>query len=252
MSLGHIIGIPVAFAIILIAILIGGSLSSFLNGPSMLIVVGGTLTAVAIRYSVADIIKSLKTVGQLTKGSRCISDYEAIIDTTDNIIRMAKKNGIKSLEGFQTDNEFYNQGLGMFVDGFNKELIKSTLEDKRNIFMQRHHNSSKVFDSIGDAAPAFGMIGTLVGLIQMLSNMSDPASIGPAMAVAMLTTLYGAVIANVVALPLAEKVKSWVHGEAELQELIIKSIEAISSGQSSLVARETLSIYLHKQILKDI
>ncbi len=252
MNLGYIIGIPMAFVIIVVAILIGGSLSSFINGPSILIVLGGTMTAVAIRYSMKDISRSFSTVGKLTKGSRCISDYEAIIDVTDNIIRMAKKNGVKSLEGYQTDNEFYNQGLGMLVDGFDKELISTTLEDKRNIFIKRHHNSSKVFDSIGDAAPAFGMIGTLVGLIQMLSDMSDPSSIGPAMAVAMLTTLYGAVIANAIALPLAEKVKSWVHGEAELQELIIKSIEAIGSGQSSIVAKETLSIYLHKQILKDI
>lgn len=132
----------------------------------------------------------------------------------------------------------------MLVDGYSLELVKQTLREKNKLLIEKAETSAGIFRSIGEAAPAFGMIGTLVGLIQMLSNLSDPSSIGPAMAVAMLTTLYGAMIANLLALPIADKIESWAQNESDREMLIIEAIDSIGQGHNPAVMRDLLAPFL--------
>ncbi|WP_238696411.1 MotA/TolQ/ExbB proton channel family protein [Thiomicrorhabdus sediminis] len=152
--------------------------------------------------------------------------------------------GKLALDGYEINNTFYQTGIRMLVDGYDPKLVRQTLEEKNKLLIEKAETSAGVFRSIGDAAPAFGMIGTLVGLIQMLSNLSDPAAIGPAMAVAMLTTLYGAMIANLFALPTADKIESWVQNTSYRQMLIIEAIDSIGKEHNPAVMRGLLAPYL--------
>lgn len=148
------------------------------------------------------------------------------------------------MEGYEINHDFYRDGIRMLVDGYSSELVKQALKEKNRLLIDSAETSAGVFRAVGDAAPAFGMMGTLVGLIQMLANLSDPGSIGPSMAVAMLTTLYGAMIANLFALPMADKIESWAQGESYRQMMIIEAIESITEGHNPAVMRDLLAPYL--------
>ena len=225
MDIATIIGFTATFGLIIMAM---GNPAPFIDMPSVYIVIGGTLTAVLARSSFPEFIGSigvaLKTVKQK------IDKPEDLIEQLVNLGTIARKDGMIALEGQEIANPFMAKGVRMLVDGTDPGLIKSTMEREMAMISSRNSDGMAFIASAQDIAPAMGMIGTLVGLVQMLGNMSDPKSIGPAMAVALLTTLYGAVIANVICIPLNQKLGKLDSAESLNNELIIEGVLFIQSG----------------------
>lgn len=252
MSLGPPLGILLACIIIVVAMIMGGGVGMFINLPSVLIVIGGTLAVTAARFSIRDVVGAISSSFLTVKGTSCVKDKVELIDMIAEILQITRKNGILYLQKHEVDNKQLQAAIKNISDGRPVDDTIAYLKLEQDLFIERHTRSASVFDSIGDSAPAFGMIGTLIGLIQMLANMSDPSTIGPAMSVAMLTTLYGAMIATMIAIPLADKIKSWQRSEIEVQNLIIDGVEAIYKGVSPIVARDILKGHLHESQRKKI
>jgi chemotaxis protein MotA len=157
---------------------------------------------------------------------------------------VARKNGLLALEGQEIGNDFLKQGINLCVDGHDPALVQKLLTKDINLTIERHEVGQGMFKRMAVMAPAMGMIGTLIGLVQMLANMSDPASIGPAMAIALLTTLYGAIIANAFAQPLADKLARASQMEKTNKSLILETISGIQEGMNPRVLEQMLSTYL--------
>lgn len=247
MSFSTFIGLFAGVAIIIAAMAVGSSIAIFINIPGIMIVVGGTLAATMIRYSFHEAIHAVKMSFQVVLPSTDIKDKNELLDLTEDLLRTSRMKGVLALENIEVQHEFFQRGIRMLVDGYSKELILQNLKEENQLFNDRAQTSSGVFGSVGAAAPAFGMIGTLVGLIQMLSDLSDPSTIGPAMAVAMLTTLYGAMIANLFALPMADKINVWGEEESQRQQMIIEGMVAIIDGQNPNVMRDLLAPFLEPE-----
>ena len=203
MDLATLIGMIGALAVILTSILLGGDAGTFFNTPSLLVVVGGTVLVTMIKFSLEQCrgAASVAVNAFLHKPSA----PENLIETAIVLSKSARRSGMLSLEGVEVPDEFMKSGVLLLVDGHPADTIRSMLAQDLSLTLQRHANGQSIFKAIGDVAPAMGMIGTLIGLVQMLANMDDPRSIGPAMAIALLTTLYGAILANMFALPIADK-----------------------------------------------
>jgi len=244
MSFSTLIGLIAGVAIVLIAMSLGSSIMMFINIPGVMIVVGGTIAATMIRYSMADSFKAIGMSFSVLKVTSEVRDFRELIDITEDLLRLIRSKGALAMESYEVNNDFYQSGVRMMVDGYSPEQVKQTLREKNKRMLEKAETSAGVFRSVGEAAPAFGMIGTLVGLIQMLSNLSDPAAIGPAMAVAMLTTLYGAMIANLFALPIADKIESWAQNESHRQALIMEAVESLTHGHNPAVMRDLLAPFL--------
>ncbi len=245
MSFFTLIGLFSGISIVLIAMAMGPSLGLFFNIPSIMIVFGGTVAATMIRFSMKESFSAIGMSFSVMKVDSEIKDVNELVDVTESLLRLVRSKGVLAMESFEINHAFFANGVRMLVDGYSLPLVKQTLREKNKLLIERAATSAGVFRAVGEAAPAFGMIGTLVGLIQMLSNLSDPSSIGPSMAVAMLTTLYGAMIANLYALPMADKIESWAQVESYRQMLIIEAIESIGAGHNPAVMRDLLAPYLH-------
>ncbi|MAR92571.1 MAG: flagellar motor protein PomA [Pseudomonadota bacterium] len=242
MDLATLIGLIGALVIVVMAMVTGGDVMIFVNVPSILIVVGGTVFAVMAKYSLGQFLGAMKVMGKSFKFK--LSSPEEIIVEVVELADVARKGGLLSLEGKEVSNEFLGKGIQLLVDGHDPEVVKSILSKDVREGQARHSTGKAIFVNIGDTAPAMGMIGTLIGLVQMLSAMDDPKAIGPAMAVALLTTLYGAMIANMFALPVADKVGIRAEEEARIQSMIIDALLAIQAGQNPRVIQGLLKTYL--------
>lgn len=242
MDLATLIGFLGGLGIIIGAIATGGDVMLFVNTPSVLIVVGGTFMVTLMQIPLADFFRSFGVAMKAFMNKR--EDPNGLIEEAVRLSDVARKNGLLALEGEEVGNEFLKKGISLCVDGHDPELVKKMLGQDINLTIQRHEVGQKMWTSVGDMAPAMGMIGTLVGLVQMLANMSDPASIGPAMAVALLTTLYGAVIANAFAIPLAEKLALVSEYEKLNKSLIMETISGIQEGVNPRVLEALLQTYL--------
>ncbi len=242
MDLATLIGFIGALGVIAAAIILGGSPAIFLNLPSVLIVLAGTLMAVLIKFPLGQFLGAFKAAG---RAFRYRSEApQGLIDQTVELAQVARKEGLLALEGYEVANPFFRQGIQLIADGHEAELVKKVLGQEIDLTMARDEQGEQVFRAIGDVAPAMGMIGTLIGLVQMLSNMDDPQQIGPAMAVALLTTLYGAVLANSIAIPIADKL-AHRNGEERLNRtLILEGLLSIQEGLNPRVIGELLKTYL--------
>ncbi len=242
MDLATLIGSLGALGIIVLAIVLGGSASSFIDAPSVLIVVGGTLFANLIKFPLSQTLGAFRVAGKAFRDKS--QSPSELIALGVELATVARKDGVLGLESIEIQNEFLRRGVQMVVDGQKPELISHVLSREIALTIERNEQGVAIFRGIGDTAPAMGMIGTLVGLVQMMSNMSDPKAIGPAMAIALLTTLYGAVIANAVAVPIAEKLASRNAEERRNRSLILETVEAIQTGMNPRVVESILSAYL--------
>ncbi len=242
MDLATLIGLVSVIGVVFGAIIIGGDIGIFINVPSLIIVIGGTLAATIIRVSLGQFLGSFKV------GLKAIFNKqtppEKLIEEAVELANVARKEGILALENAEISDPFLKRGISLCIDGHPPEVVQQMLSKDINLAIERHEVGVNMFKAIGDYAPAMGMIGTLIGLVQMLSNMSDPKSIGPAMAVALLTTLYGAVIANGFALPISEKLKTISDQERLTRSLILESISAIQAGTNPRVMEQLLYTYL--------
>jgi len=242
MDLATLIGL-VGIALVLVgAIVSGGDLGLFINPPSLIIVIGGTLAATVIRVSLKQFLGSFK-VG-LKAVLHKSEPPEKLIEEAVGLANVARKEGILALENQEISDPFLKKGVSMCIDGHPPEVVQQMLSKDINLTIERHDIGVNMFKAIGDYAPAMGMIGTLIGLVQMLANMEDPKTIGPAMAIALLTTLYGAVIANGFALPISEKLKGISAEERLNKHLILESISSIQAGTNPRVMEQLLMTYL--------
>jgi len=242
MDIATIIGFIFGTVILAAAIVMGGSVMLFVNIPSVLIVVGGTLATVFIRFGLTEIINSFKVA--MNAFIARLSNPQTIIKEIVKLANIARKNGLIVLEQQPIEDAFLKKAIMYCVDGHEADFIHEVLQKEVDLTVERHEVGKKVFIGMGDAAPAFGMIGTLVGLVQMLANMEDPQTIGPAMAVALITTLYGAVIANFIMLPMADKLELRSQEEERNRKLIIEGVLGILKGLNPRVMEEFLETFL--------
>lgn len=246
MDIASVVGLIAAFGLILVAILIapGSSLAAFIDVPSILVVCGGAVAACMMAFPLKTILGSpmaLK-VCFLNKPT----DVSALIKEIVSLAETARRDGLLALEGriAEISNPFIVIGIQMAVDGARPDVIEDLLRTEIDAVATRHRDIKGFYDQMGRFAPAYGMIGTLLGLIIMLGNMSDPSSIGSGMAVALLTTLYGAVVSNCVFLPFAEKLSFLNKQELLTMEIIVRGIMAIQSGENPRVIEQKLRTFL--------
>lgn len=242
MDFATLIGIIGAFAVVFASMVLGGGVSVFVNIPSIIIVFGGSILVVLSKFGLGQFFKALGTAAKAFLYKK-FDPYE-FIEEAAKIADAARKGGLLSLEGIEIKNDFMKKGIQLLIDGHEPEVVKNMMFKDMHLAYERHTTSQKVFKALGDVAPAMGMIGTLIGLVLMLSAMDDPKSIGPSMAVALLTTLYGAIIANMVAMPIADKLELRSEEERIAKSLVIDALMGIQAGQNPRVIEETLKNYL--------
>ncbi|MEP0519399.1 MAG: MotA/TolQ/ExbB proton channel family protein [Hyphomicrobiales bacterium] len=243
MDLASILGIIISFTVVVVAIFLGGSLSQFIDVPSILIVVGGGLAATLIRFPLSGLMGAFATGGKVAFKHKK-TDARNIIEKVAELADIVRRSGPLGLETVEIDDPTMAKGVQYVTDGYEADFIRDAMERERDLYLERLEEGQRVFKALGDSAPAFGMIGTLVGLVQMLANMDDPSAIGPSMAIALLTTLYGALIANVVCMPIADKLGSKFKTEELNQSLIIDGIMQIRDNKSPDAVKEALIAYL--------
>ena len=242
MDIATLVGLVGSLGIVIAAMMSGGDIGTFVNGPSMLIVIGGTLLVTLMKFTLGQFLATGKVAAKAFM-FKSVSP-EDIISETVELADAARKGGLLSLEDKTVSTDFMQRGIQLLVDGHDPEIVRTLLNKEMKLTYDRHEFGSEIFKAMGDVAPGMGMIGTLVGLVQMLSNMSDPKSIGPAMAVALLTTLYGAMIATMIVLPMADKLGVRKNEEALNQALTIDGLLAIQAGQNPRVIEQMLRNYL--------
>jgi chemotaxis protein MotA len=242
LDLATLIGLIGAFGIVLTSIMLGGSAGTFVNTPSLLVVLGGTVLVTMMKFSLGKFAgaASIAVKAFLYKPS----NPEDLIEESVELAKAARQGGLLALEDREISDEFMKTGLGLLIDGHPADTVRSMLQKDLNETLKRHSDGQDIFKAIGDVGPAMGMIGTLIGLVQMLSNMDDPKQIGPAMAVALLTTLYGAILANMFALPIADKLAVRSREENTSKTLIIDALLSIQGGQNPRIIAAMLEAYL--------
>ncbi len=239
MDIATIVGLIGALAMIGMSIT---QPAAFVDVPSILIVVAGTIMVVLFRSSLSEFLSAVSVMGKTFKNK--LDKPEVLIVQLVELATIARKDGMIALEGQDIPNKFMAKGISMLVDGSDGEMIKKSLGKDIASMKFRHAMGANIFSSMGEIAPAMGMIGTLIGLVQMLGNMADPKAIGPAMAVALLTTLYGALLANVICLPMVQKLKNQSEIEVANCELIIEGVVFIFGGGNPRILTDYLASFV--------
>jgi chemotaxis protein MotA len=243
-DLGSLIGIVLGFGVVGYAMVLVGGVGMFVDVPSILITFMGSIFIGMMKFNLGQFFLAFKVAG---KAFMYKSDkLDDLILKSVELADAARKGGFLALEAAEIPNPFMKKGIDMLVDGHDAEVVRAVMEKDIDLTEERHTNAIKVFRALGDLGPAMGMIGTLVGLVAMLSNMSDPKSIGPAMAVALLTTLYGAILANMFAIPIADKLDLRNAEERLSRSLILDAIMGIQDGQNPRIIESLLKNYLHQ------
>lgn len=243
MDIATIIGILFGSFVVALAIFLGGNVDTYMDIQSMLIVVGGAAAATLVRFPLTSVFSALVLGGKVAFTHRHVEPRN-LIDEIATLADVVRRQGPLGLETVEVDHEFLAKGVQYIADGYDAEIIRESLERERDQALERLEDGQRIFKAIGDAAPAFGMIGTLVGLVAMLANMDDPSKIGPAMAIALLTTLYGAIIANLVCLPIADKLELKSKIEEVNLTLVLDGIMQVRDARSPNLVREMLIAYL--------
>lgn len=246
MDLATIIGMLGAIIMVVGAISLGASPLVFINPISLLVVIGGSLLIVLSQMSLTEARKAIAAAAKAFKSD--LPDNASTIDEMLELAKTARKNGLLALEDHETSSPFLTKGLQMLADGYAPDVLKEVLDKERLLTLERNRAGTRAFTLLGEVAPAMGMTGTLIGLVDMLSNMDDPSSIGPAMAVALLTTLYGVLIANIIANPIAEKLELRTLQQEQLQSLWTDALLSIQQGRNPRVVEQMLLTYLPQDV----
>jgi chemotaxis protein MotA len=244
MDIATILGIFSSFGLVIAAIAFGGGLLLFVNIPSLIIVVGGTLGATMINYPLKDVFGTLKVVKNVFFTKTLKS--EELAGQFVEFASKARREGILALEPIvkEVENEFLRKGLQLSVDGLEPKAISDILDTEVDSMRDRHQSGAEIFATMGAFAPALGMIGTLIGLVQMLQNMDDPNNIGPAMAVALLTTFYGSVLANLVFMPISGKLKTRSKEETRMMDMIMTGVISLTNGDNPRILEQKLLVFM--------
>ncbi|MGM0525151.1 MAG: flagellar motor protein PomA [Pseudomonadota bacterium] len=242
MDIATLIGIIGAIGFVVGAIIMSGDVTLFINVQSVFIVVGGSLFITLANFPLGQFFATGRVLVKAFFFK--IEHPQELIDTSVEMADSARKGGFLALEEAEISNRFFRKGIDMLVDGHDAEVVKQTLSKDIQMSFSRHEEGARFFTVLADIAPAMGMIGTLIGLVGMLANMDDPKAIGPAMAVALLTTLYGAFLANVIAIPIKNKLMLRAEQEKLNQQLVLDAILGIQDGQNPRVIEGMLRNYL--------
>lgn len=242
MELGSAIGIVAGLILVVVSILMGGSIGAFLDLPSFIVVVGGMLSASMIATSLSDVIAAVGVLKNAFLGPK--TDSVKLIEIIIDLAKKARREGLLAVdkEVNKIENPFLKSGMEMVVDGTEPDLIRQVMETELSYMQARHSSGQNLFNTFGEYAPAFGMIGTLIGLIAMLQHLDDPSAIGPGMAVALITTFYGALFANLIFLPLGKKLGKHNDDETLEMEMVVEGVLAIQYGEHpNTIARKLLN-----------
>ncbi len=248
MDLATIVGLILAFGLVGAAILFGGSPLIFINIPAAFIVLGGTMGATLVNYPLGHVLGLIGIIKQtfMTK----VENPTRIIEQFMEYANKARREGILSLEPLlkTIDDQYLKKGLQLTVDGLEPQTIQEIMETEISYLEERHDTGAEILAIMGTIAPAMGMIGTVIGLVQMLQALDDPSAIGPAMAIALITTFYGALLANLVFNPMSGKLKARSREEMLAKEMMLEGILCISKGENPRIIEEKLNSYLPPKI----
>ena len=238
MDIGTILGLVVGFVLIIVAIVVDGSLSAFFNLSSLLIVIGGTVCATLVAEKLGNVLGSFRVAMKafLDKSP----SVEETIATIAGLAVLVRKDGLLALDGARIDDPFLAKGIRLAVDGVPADEVNATLRAELVALKQRHKRGQKLFRFMATTAPSMGMVGTLIGLVQMLRTLDDPGAIGPSMAIALLTTLYGALVAFLVCGPIAEKLEHRSNEEAANMIIVLGGMDSILKGDNARIVQEKL------------
>ena len=245
MDKGSIIGVILGNVLIIGAIMIGGPLGSFVSPSSMMIVMGGTIAATLINFNLSQVVGSIK-IFKIAFLSDVNEEPKEVINNIVLFAEKARREGLLALEAEaeSLNDAFMKKGVELIVDGTDAELVREILETELSFLEERHKVGASIFESMGASAPAFGMVGTLIGLILMLGSLDDPSSIGPGMATALITTLYGSFMANLFFIPIAGKLKVKSGEEILNKQLVIEGILSIQAGENPRIVAEKMKAFL--------
>ena len=230
MDIASIVGLIGAFAMIGGAMIVGGGLAPFFDVPSVLIVIGGTFFAAMYTTPIGTFFGSFGAMAKAFLPP--VKKLDKMIERMIELAGIARKDGMMALEGQEVPDKFFEKGMQLLVDGADESKLVQQLNQEIKSMKARHESNQNVIKAWIDLAPAMGMIGTLIGLVLMLGNMEDPKAIGPAMAVALLTTMYGAIVANVIFSPILTKLEGYTAYEVIYREMIVLGLRNIARGES--------------------
>ncbi len=247
-----VIGLGAGVGCIIISILLNGELGAFFDPASVFIVLGGTIASTVVSYP-GKMLKSLKTIYTMAFKSKNI-DLNDDIELIIKVANVARREGLLALEDAvgEVENPFLQKGIMLIVDGADGELVKNILETEISFIQERHTQGQNIINSMASYAPAYGMIGTLIGLILMLKNLSDSGSLGPNMAVALITTFYGVVLANLVFTPISKKLKVQSDQEALQKELYMEGLLSIQDGENPRIIKDKLQAFISRRDIKNV
>jgi len=244
MDLGTIFGFIGTWLLIIATLLLGGKIGIYVDIPSAILIFGASITCVFFAIP-AKIVKNAVAITKKAFFSTPMP-IDKLIEDMVGYAEIARRDGILSLENAvkDIDDPFVVQGIQMAVDGTDPELIEQIMLTDLDNLVERHESGKFIFDTITKYAPAMGMIGTLIGLVAMLSDLSDPASIGAGLAVALLTTMYGSIVANAVSGPIADRLSKRSSEEVLYKTVIVKGVMAIQSGDNPRIVEQKLRTFL--------
>ncbi|MCK4388872.1 MAG: motility protein A [Desulfobacterales bacterium] len=244
MDIATVFGIISAFGLVIIAIVMGGGINLFINAPALMIVVGGTMGATMVNYPLKEVLGVFQVVQNVF--FKKVLSAKDIIKQFIRFSSRARREGILSLESEIKDvaDKFLKKGIQLSIDGMEPQAIREILETEITFIRDRHRLGAEIFTTMGTFFPALGMVGTLIGLVQMLQSMNDPSTIGPAMAVALLTTFYGSVLANIMCLPMAGKLRARSSEEVLIKEMVIEGVICLSNGENPRILEQKLQAFL--------
>jgi chemotaxis protein MotA len=240
------LGLLAGAAVLLTLILMGGDVRMFVDAHAFIVIFGGSFAATLIRFPLVSMFHGLPLGAKYAFTMRRMSQRE-LIDEISGLAEIARKQGPIGLEKVSVEDIFLAKGIRFVADGYDADFIRDNLERDRDNFLTHLDEGQKIYRAVGDCAPAFGMVGTLIGMVQMFANMTDPSKLGPYMAVALLATFYGAALANLFCLPIADKLHLKLVDEEINRTLIIDGILMIRDAKSPTLVREMLLAYLPDQ-----
>src|ERR1700716_282073 len=245
------VGLISGIIVVAVMVFMGGDLHMFVSEHAVIIIFGGSIAATMIRFPLSAILHGLPLGAKFAFTMSRLSARD-LLDELARIAEIARKQGPVGLEKVETDEPFLAKGIRYVADGYDLEFIRDNMERDRDNFLMHLDEGGKIYRAIGDCAPAFGMIGTLIGMVQMFANMTDPSKLGPFMATALLATLYGAIVANLFCLPLADKLHLKLAEEEINRTLIIDGVLMIREAKSPTLVREMLLAYLPEKHRHDL
>lgn len=245
MDLASLFGVIAGIVLIVSAIMLGGNAGVFINIPGVMIVFGGTIAAILLTFPFRDVISAFKAAYYVFSEKKV--DPNMVVSTMVDLSNLSRRKGLVELSRVKSDSPFLKKAAMLISDGASEDQIRRTLEIEIESLKMRHHNVQDVFKKLAAYAPAFGMLGTLIGLVNMLSQLQDPESLGPSMAVAILTTFYGSLLSTMIFLPIAGKLRSRTLMEVINLEIVFEGAISILENNNPLMVYEKLSSFIPRR-----